>query len=169
MPLMADAAGWTYHGPGDVLFADVDVVRFYLQDTDPSVRLMSDLELQYLIDVWIPKHDSLVYVAAIAAETVATKFAGVVTVSADGVSVNVADISTRYAERAIALRQLHKEHQVGGEVDITNLMWEQNPDWSIDPLNFGVGMHDNPAAGRQAYGSHRQGAAWSDAAGAHYG
>lgn len=155
MPALVPAADWSYHPPGDALFADVDVVRFYLQDTDSTVRLLSDAEIQWLIDVWMPKHDSLVYVAAIAADRVSAKFASVVNVSADGVSVNTADLTTRYAALAAQLRQTHKDHQVGGEVDITNLMWGQSPDWSIEPLHFGVGKDDNPDAGRQNYGSHR--------------
>lgn len=169
MPVMPPPAEWSYVTPGTASATDVDIVRFWLQDTDPSVRLMSDLELQWLVDQWMPKHDSLVYVAAVAADVVATKFAGIVTVSADGVSVDVSDISARYAVRAAALRETNKAFQVGGEVDITNLLWDQNEDSSIDPLNFGVGMHDNPQAGRQAYGSNRQGAVWSDLIAGGYG
>lgn len=154
MPSMPPLTSWSYDPPGSVASGDIDIVRFYMQDTDPAVRLLADLELQYLVDTWMPVHDSLIYVAAVAAEQVAAKFAGVVTVSADGVSVNVADISGRYAELAKRLRSLHKQAQIG-EVDIANLMAGTDHDWSIDPLNFGVGMHDNPDAGRQAYGSHR--------------
>lgn len=161
MPLMPDLADWTYETPGTALAGDVDVVRFYLQDTDPAVRLLSDLELQYLIDIWVPKADSLLYVAFKAAELVSIKFAGVVSVSADGVSVNVADISERYAAAALRLHQMHKDHQVGAEIDITNLMWGSTVDHGIAPLNFGVGMHDNREAGRQAYGGARGGPSYA--------
>jgi hypothetical protein len=154
MPAMPDPSNWSYVQPNDADAADVDVVRFWLQDTDPNVRLLGDLELQYLIDVWMPVTDSIVMVAAQAAEIVATKFAGIVTVAADGVSVNVADISTRYSERAVALRTMAHQVRVG-EIDITNLLWGSDWDWSIDPLNFGVGFQDNPEAGRQAYGTER--------------
>lgn len=146
---------WTYTIPGQPGSADVDVVRFYMQDTDPSMPLLPDAEIQYLIDVWMPKHDSLIYVAAVAAERVAAKFTGVINVTADGVAVNVADISTRYLALAEQLRATHKDGQVGGEIDLANLMAGTQPDWSIDPLSFGVGMHDNLEAGRQDYGSHR--------------
>jgi len=155
MPQMPASADWTYYPPGNVLFGDVDVVRFYVQDTDPGVRLLGDLEIQYLIDEWVPKYDSLVYVAAVAADVIAAKFAGVVSVSADGVSVNVADLYEKYVSLAAQLRQQHKDAQVGAEVDIRNLMWAQQPDWDIDPLQFGVGMHDSAEAGRQNWGSHR--------------
>lgn len=155
MPLMPPAEDWTYLQPGDPLAGDVDVVRLYLQDTDPNVRLMGDLELQYLIDQWMPVTDSIIDVAAVAAELVATKFAGVVSVNADGVAVNTADLSERYAARAAALRETAKEFRVG-DVDIQNLLWGQDWDWSIDPLQFGVGFQDNIEAGRQNYGTHRE-------------
>jgi hypothetical protein len=166
MPVMPRSSGtvsnpaeWTYQLPN---VTDVDTVRLYLQDTDPAMPLLFDLEIQYIIDVWHPKYDSLVYCAAVAAELVATKFAGVVSVTADGVSVNVADISDRYAAAALRLYEIHKEHQVGGEVDITNLLWDQMPDLGIAPLSFGVGMHDNPEAGRQNYGSGRDVGVYED-------
>src|SRR3954470_16249227 len=108
MPVMPDQDEWSYLTPGDPLSGDVDVVRLYLQDTDPDVRLLSDMELQYLIDTWMPVTDSIIDVAAQAAEMVATKFAGVVSVSADGVTVNTADLADRYAARAISLRATAK-------------------------------------------------------------
>lgn len=151
MPLMPELTDWSYEVPGPDS-SDVDVVRFYLQDTDPALRLLGDSELQYLVDQWQPRHDSLVYVAAKAAELVSIKFAGVVSVSADGVSVNVADISERYAAAASRLYQMHKDYQVGGEVDISNLLWGSTRDHGIAPLVFGMGLHDNREAGRQNYG-----------------
>jgi len=155
VPLMPELEDWNYVVPGDPDATDVDVVRFYLQDTDPAVRLLSDYEIQYLIDVWMPKADGLLYVAAKAAEVVSIKFAGVVSVSADGVSVNVADISERYKVAASLLHQMHKDHQVGAEIDISNLMWGSHRDHGIAPLTFGMGLHDNREAGRQDYGGDR--------------
>ncbi|MEO6203988.1 MAG: hypothetical protein ABIO67_01190, partial [Mycobacteriales bacterium] len=146
-------AQWTY--AGSPLISDVDQVRFWLQDTDPAMPLIADLELQFLVDEWYSKYDSLIYVAAVAADRVSAKFAGVVNVNADGVSVNVSDLADRYAALAARLRQTYKDAQVGGEVDIANLMWDQFPDYGIKPLSFGVGMHDNLDAGRQDYGSGR--------------
>lgn len=153
MPLMAEASDWSYTGDPDD--SDKDQFRFWLQDTDPMVRLLSDTEVQWLIDTWQPRYDSLVYAAAVGAETIATKFAGVLTVSADGVSVDVGGLSERYALVAARLRQTHKDLQVGGEVDIMNLLWDDQPDYGIKPLSFGVGMHDNREAGRQDYGTGR--------------
>lgn len=144
-------AQWTYSPPGDPLFGDVDVVRLYLQDTDPAMPLLPDVEIQWLIDQWMPRHDSLIFVASVAAERISHKFAGVLTVTADGVSVDVGSLSERYRQVAADLRQSHKDGQVGGEVDIANLMASQQPDYGIDPLSFGLGMHDNREAGQQDY------------------
>lgn len=161
MPLMPDVTEWTYSGdPGA---GDLDQVRFWLQDTDPDVRLLSDQEIGWLIAQWKNRYDSLVYVAAVAAEQVANKFAGVVSVSADGVSVNVADISSRYREVATRLRQVHKDAQVGGEIDIMNLLWGSRMDHGIAPLTFGMKLFDNPGAGRQDYGGDHFDP-WADAA-----
>lgn len=149
----SDPPEWTYSGDPSV--SHVDEVRFWLQDTDPRVRLMSDLELQFLIDLWMPKYDSLVMVAAVASDRVAAKFTGVVSVSADGVNADVSGLADRYAALGMRLRQLHKDATIGGEVDLSNLMWDAHPDWGIEPLQFGVGMHDSRDVGRQNYGSHR--------------
>lgn len=150
MPLMPDPADWSYSQ--DPSSSDLDAVRFWVQDTDPDVRLLSNSDILWLIGQWKPKYDSLPYVAAKAAEVIATKFAGVVNVSADGVSVNVADLSARYAEAARRLYQVHKDYQVGAELDLSNLMWGARPDFGIAPLTFGMGLHDNREAGRQDYG-----------------
>ena len=152
MPLMADVDDWTYEPVGSTAASDVDTVRFYVQDTDPALRLLADTEIQHLIDVWRPKYDSLIYCAAKAAEIISIKFAGVVSVAADGVSVNVADLSERYAAASRLLYQMHKDHQVGGLVDISNLMWGSTLDHGIAPLTFGLRLHDNREAGRQEYG-----------------
>lgn len=152
MPLMPAVDQWTYTAPDA---SDKDTVRFWLQDTDPALRLLSDAEITYLINTWKPKYDSLVYVAAKAAEVISVKFAGVVTVSADGVTVNTADLQERYNLVARRLYQAHKDIQVGGEIDISNLLWGSHRDHGIDPLVFGMGLHDNREAGRQDYGGER--------------
>jgi hypothetical protein len=141
---------WTYSG--DPASSELDELRFTLQDTDPSLQLLQDAELEFLIEKWMPRFDSLVYVAAIAAALVARKFAGMVSVSSDGVSVNVSDLAQRYRDLAAELRAEYKDAQVGGVLDLTNLMVGTEPDPSIRPLRFGVGLHDNPEAGLQDFG-----------------
>lgn len=152
---LPDVPEWTYELPGTPTFGDVDVVRTLLQDTDPRMPLIEDAVIQWHLDEWMPRYDSPYMVAAQVAERIAAKFAGVVTVSGDGVSVAGSDLQSKYTALATELRATHKEATIGGEVDISNLMWDPTIDWSIAPLSFGVGMHDNIEAGRQDYGSHR--------------
>lgn len=148
-------AGQTYTYSGAPFEADVDEVRFLLQDTDSDdvgFWLLSDQELQHLIDQWRPRYDSLVFVASIAAAIISRKFAAIVSVSADGVSVNTADLASRYRDLAVALREEYKLAQIGEGPDIGNLLIGYTPDPTIKPLRFGVGLHDNPEAGLQDFG-----------------
>lgn len=132
--------------------SDKDEVRFYLQDTDPGFPLLQDEEIQWLIDEWMPKYDSLIYVASVGAAVISNKFTGLVPVSADGVSVSVGDLSERYRAMAASLREQYKAAQINADINIDNLLVGHSPDPSIRPLRFGVGLHDNPEAGQQDYG-----------------
>ena len=141
---------WTYAGvPSASPLAEL---RFIIQDTDTALQLLQDEELQYLIDTWMERFDSITYVGSVAAGVIARKFTGIVSVSADGVSVSTADLASRYRDMAAALREEYKASQVGGLVDIANIMVGSTPDPSIRPLRFGVGLHDNPEAGSQDFG-----------------
>jgi hypothetical protein len=141
---------WTYSG--DPASSPRDELRFTIQDTDTSLQLLTDGELDWLLSQWMERFDSITYVASIAAGVIARKFTGIVSVSSDGVSVSTADLAARYRDMAAALRDEYKAHQVGAPVDIANLMIGSAPDWSIRPLRFGVGLHDNYAAGSQDFG-----------------
>jgi hypothetical protein len=127
-------------------------VRFLISDTDPSLPLLSDEDIDYMLGKWKPIFDSVIAVAAVAAEQISRKFAGVTSVSADGVSVPVDKISGQYADMAIQLRRTYAREQSTGVIDLTNLMNDTTLDLGIKPLTFSVGMHDNPEAGQQAYG-----------------
>ena len=146
----------TFSYSGAPFASNVDELRFIVQDTGNIVGvdfwLLSDQEYQYLFDTWMPLYDSITYVAAIAAATISRKFAGVVSVSADGVSVNTSDLAQRYRDMASELRDQHKDATIGGEIDISNIMIGYEPDPSIAPLRFGIALHDNPYAGLQDYG-----------------
>ena len=145
----------------------VDEVRFLVQDTDPDALgfwLLTDQELQYLVDTWLPRYDSLTYVAAVAAGVIARKFVGIVSVSADGVSVNTADLADRYRQLAAQLRNEYKAGQIGEGPNIENLLVGSGYDPSIRPLRFGVGLHDNYEAGNQDYGG-VHGDIWIDSLG----
>lgn len=141
---------WSYSG--DPATSDKDEVRFLVQDTDPGTPLLSDEEIQFLIDEWLHRYDSLTYVASVAADTIARKFAGIVTISADGVSVSTADLAQRYRDMATALRLEYANSMIGGDVDVGGIMVGETLDPRIKPLNFSIGMHDNVLAGAQDYG-----------------
>jgi hypothetical protein len=154
---------WSYSG--NPTSSVRDEVRFILQDTEITLPLLQNEELDYLLSTWMPRYDSVIFVAAVAAAIIARKFAGVVNVNADGVLVNVADISARYTDMATQLRQEYRESQeVGSEVDISNLMFDAMLDPGIAPLTFGKGMHDNLEAGQQDFGG-----VWPNAAGIDWG
>lgn len=144
------ADAWSYSG--DPSSGEIDELRFLIQDTDPNFRLLADHELQYLIDMWLQRYDSLAYVGSVAAAIISRKFAGIVNVSADGVSVNTADLAERYREMAENLRDEYRAGGVGATVNIDNVMIGMRHDPSIQPLVFGMRLHDNPAAGQQDYG-----------------
>ncbi len=142
---------WTYSG--DPRTSLRDQVRYLVQDTDSTLQLQSDEEIDYLIREWMPKYDSVYLVAARAAAVISRKFAGVLSVSADGVSVSTADLSQRYAEMSTRLRAEHNEAMAtGGVLDLANLMSGSQLDYDIAPLSFGVGQFDNPWAGQQDFG-----------------
>lgn len=145
---------WNYSGdPAD---SDLDAVRFHIQDTDPDDPLMSDEEIEFLIDKWKPVYDSLLYTAAICAETLASKFAREVNVSGDGTSVGVEALQSKYEQLAVSLRDQHKEYAgVGGAPKVGGTLFNDYFDASIKPLSFGKGMNDNPEAGNQDYGGMR--------------
>lgn len=141
---------WTYSG--DPSTGDKDEVRFHLQDTDQGFPLLQDEEIEWLITEWMPRYDSLIYVASVAAAVVSRRFAAMVAVSADGVSVQTGDLAERFRQLAVELREQYKASMIGGEIDISNIMIGSGPEPGIKPLRFGVGMHDNPGAGLQDYG-----------------
>ena len=141
---------WSYSG--DPTSSDKDEVRFYLQDTDASTPYMTDEEIDFLIAEWQPRFDNNIGIAAVAAERLADRYAGVVDVVADGVKAAISALSDNFVKVAMRLRNLYVERQSTGEVDIANLMVGMQPDMTIQPTIFGVHMHDNPEAGQQDYG-----------------
>jgi hypothetical protein len=142
----------TYAGPAA---SDKDAVRFWVQDTDVSDELLSDSEITYLLDKFLPVHPSVIFVAAMAAEVISAKFAREVSVSADGVSVGTSELASKYRDLASKLRDQAKEDlSAGAFPDLGGVMWDQYKDQSIKPLIFGVGFMDNIEAGRADYGDY---------------
>jgi len=144
---------WNYSG--DPTDSDLDAVRFYVQDTDSTDPLLSDEEIQYLIDAWKPLYGSLLFTASVVADVIASKFARDVAVSGDGVNVGVQDLQNKYEQLAIQLRYMHKNAMglnPGTGAFAGGTLWDDNFDQTIKPLSFAKGMHDNRRSGQQNFG-----------------
>jgi hypothetical protein len=162
---------WTYSG--DPAASARDAVRFWMQDIDASLPLMSDAEVDFLLSRYQAEIGSELYVAAVACEVLAAKMARQVSVSADGVSVSTGDLFSRYNELAVSLRDQYKQNR---SLDSTPLvggvMVGEARDATIKPLIFGTGFMDNINAGRQDYGDYHPGEGpyyegiWGEEAGA---
>jgi len=123
---------------GDPSTSGTDAVRFWAQDTgDPE--LLSDPEIDYLATY--SGLDPDVYpidIAALAADRIAAKYAGSVTINADGVSYSGGELYQKYQGLAKELRQTARvQAGQGGAPYIGN--------WATGK-QFGIGMHDNPQA-----------------------
>jgi len=160
---------WTYSG--DPASTTKDAVRFWMQDIDTDLPLMSDIEIAYLVDRYYEGYGSAVYVAAVACEVLAAKLLRQVPVSADGVSVSTGELFTRYNELAKSLRDQYKaESGLDSSPVLSGVLIGESRDPTIKPLTFGTGFMDNWEAGRQNFGDYDPGESawelWSDEAGA---
>lgn len=140
---------WSYSE--DPSSSDLDEVRFWLGDTDESDQLLSDEEIQFIIDNWAETTGSNLYAASVAAENVASKFAREVMVSADGVSVSIEMLQQKFNDLAMSLRDQYKARGATGLPAASGTLFNESFDSSIKALSFGKGMHDNIRGGRQDY------------------
>lgn len=142
---------WSYSGdPAD---GGVDEVRFLVMDTDSLDQLITNEEIEYLISKWEPIYGSPLMTASMVAESIAAKFAREVSYSADGVSVGVNELQTKYDVLASSLRDQYKEASISGGPEVGGIMYSDQPDPSIRPTIWAVGMHDNVRAGSQDRGT----------------
>jgi hypothetical protein len=142
---------WSYSGnPAD---SDKDAVRFYISDIDVELPLLQDEDIEFLLHRWMPIYKSVLLTSAVACEIVAGKFARQVSVNADGVSVGISELQTKYDQLAESLRDQYKMEQVGTPI-LTGVMYDPVWDPTIKPTRFGVGFTDNYLAGRQDYGDY---------------
>lgn len=138
---------------GDPASSTRDEVRFLIQDTDSTCPLLTDLELEYVLDKWMPLYNSVLFVASIAASSIARKWAKVVNVSDSGTSAATGDLQARYTLMAEQLRQEYMaEGDVGGLVNLENILADTTWDPTIEPLQTSIGLDDNPRAGQQNWG-----------------
>ena len=143
---------YTYDGAGTT---DKDTVRFLLQDIDPynaQEWLVSDEDIQWAYDTWFPLYNSLEYVAASVADTIAARYAREASYSADGVSVSLGPVGDQYRQLAASLRQQYQAQLVGTVPDAGGMSPNEPLLPDTKPFAFGKGLHDNTEAGNQEYG-----------------
>jgi len=143
----------TYDGPGA---SEKDTVRFLLQDTDMQNALFTDEEIIYTIDQWYDVQGSYEYCASILADRAAAKYAREASYSADGVSINLAQVAQQFRDLAVNLRSEHARLLVGGTPDVGGISPYEGLLPGIRNFAFGTGMHDDLEAGPQDYGNRDQ-------------
>lgn len=147
---------WSYSG--DPSLSTKDQVRFWLQDVDETMPLLSDEELLWLYETHgKDMHGGEIWAAAIAAEVLANRFAREVSISADGVSVQLSELQDRYEKLALNLRDAWHQFGSAASGDFASVLIDEGIDPSIKPLMFGIGFHDNYEAGQQDYGGYSPG------------
>jgi hypothetical protein len=126
---------------GDPSASGIDAVRFWAQDTG-SPELLSDAEVDYLITFsgLNPDLDPL-DVAALAADRIAAKFAGEVSISADGVNYSGDQLYTKYQALAKELRQTARDLQGQKATPFVSGLGRGR--------QFALAMHDHPGAPTQ--------------------
>lgn len=146
---------FTYNG--DPAASDLEEVRFLVGDTDPTRPLLSDEEVQFVIDKWAPLYGSNTLNAAVCCEIISGHFAREVSVSADGVSVAVSELQQKFDSLASSLRDQFKQESQMANPFFSGAMFDLTWDETIKPLKFGLGFMDNYRAGRQDYGDYDPG------------
>jgi hypothetical protein len=145
------------HYSGDPSESPLDAARFWCQDTDPSFWILPDEEYEYLIDfISANTTDDPLWIASVCCTIIASKFTREVSVSADGVSVDVGALQQKYLTLAASLRDQYDETH--GDLVLPSNSYPYGsyvPDTSVPPLIFGIGMSDNFEAGLQDYGWRR--------------
>jgi hypothetical protein len=128
---------------GDPSSSGIDAVRFWAQDTG-TPELLGDAEYDYLITYSGLDPDRYpIDIAVLAADRIAAKFAGSMSISADGVNYSGDQLGQKYQALAKELRQTAR---VWAGQSATPFVGGQQTG-----RQFGIGMHDNPQATTQAY------------------
>lgn len=126
---------------GDPSDSTIDAVRFWLNDvSDPP--LLTDMEIEYVISFDPFIADDPLLIAAECAMKLASKYAGQVAITADGVSYSGNQLADKYNQLASTLRTESAQRSTRGAVPVPA------SDCYI-PRNYRIGMFDNPQAGVQ--------------------
>lgn len=143
----------SFNYSGDPSTSRRDEVRFLIQDTDEACALLTDLEVDYVINKWMPLYNSTLFCASIAAAQVARKWTSTVNVTDSGSSVATGELQSRYTLMAQQLRaEYQDEGDIGGLINLDNLLADFSRDYDIEPLEFSMNIGDNPRTSRQMYG-----------------
>ncbi len=132
--------------------SDLDQVRFLLADTDPGGALLSNEDIGFWLTRLSTVYGDPIMAAAFCAEIIAGRYAGEVSISADGVSYSGEQLQAKYATLAATLRATYKAvAAVGGAPDVGGIDWRGQAEPGVRPMSFGRGMHDNARAGGQTH------------------
>lgn len=142
--------GWSYTSPDA---SEKDAVRFLIQDTNTNEQLVSDEEIQYVIDRWLKLQGTLEYCAAVVAEAIAARYAREASFSGDGTSINLGQVAQQFRDLAVSLRSQHHALLVGGSPDVGGVSPYEGLTPEVKNFAFGTGMHDDLDAGEQDFGS----------------
>ena len=152
---------------GDPASSTLDAVRCMLGDIGGetgSYWVLSDAEIAYFDSICKPIFNDPIMTAAVCADILAGRYAGEVSISADGVSVSAEQLQAKYYLLAASLRATYKMlaatggYPVVGGIDAFHVT-----DPSVRPMNFGVGANDNYRAGSQSItDSPRDAYSWCD-------
>jgi hypothetical protein len=136
---------------GDPTTSRTDEVRFLLQDTG-TPPLLADEEIDYIDARLRGAYDDALMTGAVCADILAGRFADEISISADGVSAGLQELQDKYQAKALSLRATYKALRgVGGAPLTGGIERNTTPDYSLRPLNFGIGMDDNVRAGNQGF------------------
>lgn len=128
----------------------VDEVRLLLGDT-AAPGLLSNEEISYWLVKLTDTYSDNVMVAAYCADMIAARYAGEVTISADGVNYSGEQLQQKYNTLASNLRSTYAQITGPGAGPYAGGTDRHGP-WlggGVVPLNFGIGQYDNDRAGWQ--------------------
>lgn len=137
---------------GDPSASDRDAVRLLVGDTDPTEPLLTDGEIDWVIEVWKAKGHPYFY-ASVCAEIIAARFARETTISSDGQTVSMSELQEKYYRLANTLFSQYQQLLASGVgIHAGGMSAGEQRDGDVLPLAFGTQMHDNHRAGWQDYG-----------------
>lgn len=129
----------------------VSKVRFLVGDNNAEEFFLHDEEIEWLVEMWEHK-GSVYFVASMAAEAIAAKFAREISITADSQSLSAGELQQKYLSLAEQLMRRHETLLTGAELDVGGINAGQQPDPTVTSPAFGTGMHDFYEAGNQDQG-----------------